>query len=478
MTRGWQSSLTRGSARAAIVLALCACTPLRGIRSSEATQSDAEVRDAQVNAADSATRTATTSGSREMCRGNAGAVLCDGAGVLYRCGDDGTIESSEPCASARHCQLGVADARCALCLPVEYRCDGDLLERCDPDGRGFGQVERCPSGMCDAQRGTCASSHNGSFGDGGFGDGSFGDSSFGDGSFGDGSCAAGQCVQCREDQDCSGASACQQDYCRASDNTCQRRPRSTGSPCGDDQVCDATGRCVECTADVHCGDNALCLANACQCQRGHVANASGKGCNFDECAQFDDNRCGTADGTGNRCHNDEQGYTCSCGAGWSSGDGQCFQSGTGQFVRNGASWDVFPQFNVVCDNAFDADRPCPEKGQLTMLNVCGLPDVDPNDCSAISGRTDGLRAAALARVNHTGPLETFGRPPSRTTDRIAQLQAGQVITVQTLSALVLLRIVAFDGEGMTYDWAAVWRDTCWRPGGLTCTAACNCPGGS
>lgn len=766
-------------------LVLCACTPLRGIRSSEVSGSDtdAEVSAGHVNATNATdevgqTMTGTPAGERcetqgqvrcaaaarqrerceegawvravpcgggevcrdtegdsqgacvavaEMCRGNAGAVLCDGAGVLYRCGDDGTIESTERCQSARHCQLGLAATRCALCLPVEYRCQGDVLERCDPDGRGFGRVEACPSDSCDAQFGTCTGStcsearsicvndalkmcargeseyrdvtqcepglcnaeaatcdacvpgidscdgdtalrcaadtgalsrvdcsagqghcvgagrcvqcasdadcadpgacelaycdaatgvcetqnqtegspceHGSCASDGrcvacvadtdcedpgsclvrhcdttsgqcdprpadsgvpcGAGrcdgrgacmacvrdadcpdpgacqtrhcDAASGScqpraaargTSCGTGvcdgegacagcnsdadcprggacqtqrcdvserlcvrapgrdgehcssSFGDGLCLSGQCVQCRADSDCSGAGACQEDFCRSSDNTCQRRARSTGTNCGGERVCDAAGRCVECTADLHCGANALCLDNACQCQLNFVDNPASRGCNFDECAQFDDNRCGTAEGTGNSCHNTEAGYTCSCGPGWSSGSDQCFQSGTGRFVKNGASWDVFPQFGVVCENAFDANTPCPEAGQLTMLNVCGLPDTDPNACSSIVGRTDGLRATGLARVDHTGSLEDFGRLPNRTTDRITQLQVGQVIAAQTLSALVMIRITAFNGEGMTYDWAAVWRDTCWRPGGLTCAAACNCPGGS
>jgi hypothetical protein len=47
----------------------------------------------------------------------------------------------------------------------------------------------------------------------------------------------------------------------------------------------------------------------------------------------------------------------------------------------------------------------------------------------------------------------------------------------SLGKLHIMRIVGFDENILTYEWANIWRDTCFRPGG-TCTASCSCPGGN
>jgi len=293
---------------------------------------------------------------------------------------------------------------------------------------------------------------------------------------------SGTCVACLADADCMPAAECEQASCRTTDNSCQRRPKAAGVACADGNVCDGAGECAECTTDLHCGSNASCVENACRCEPGFAPNPTARGCNFDECAKFDDNRCGAADGTANRCLNTVDNYDCTCGLGWQSGADQCFQSGTGtssRTVSNGASWNVLPLFEIKCANAFDTNVPCSAPGQLVWLNTCGLPEVTPTSCSVIRGSQSSLLTVNLKRVEYTGALESYGVPTSSGfSDHIDDPKPSDVILVQTLTALYIMRILALDGAAMTYEWAAVWRDTCWRPGGVTCTAACGCPDGN
>ncbi|HKP60006.1 MAG TPA: hypothetical protein VJV78_24950 [Polyangiales bacterium] len=668
-------------------------------------------------------------GVASVCRGSPSAIVCDGKGVMYHCGADGVIESSETCPSARHCQLGVAAKSCAACLPGEFRCSGDKLERCDADAQGFSNTQSCAAGSCDAAGGRCRGTacaetrsichgdelqtckqgesefHDGPRCEPGLCDATTGscdrcvpgqstcegdtalrcsadgssqervncgaeaghcvgagrcvrctrdadcddpgacmraycnlvsgrcqpqarasgtpcpqgvcsadgkcvgcvsdgdcpmpgdcqvrhcDTASGscmprpaakgmecgvgkcdgagqcvgctadsdcpeapacqtrhcdtktgsckptnamrgtkcaagvcDGSgkcagcngdadcpdpvacqtrhcdaathtcdpkpqadrttcsaaFGAGVCLSGRCVQCADDKTCRSSALCDEPFCRTSDNTCQTRPIANGVSCDGDSVCDGASRCVECTSDLHCGANSSCLSNVCHCNEGFTKNPSGKGCNYDECVKFDDNRCGPSDG-GNSCANTVSGYDCRCVAPWQSGSGQCFQAGVGsnaRTVKNGAAWNVVPDFNVVCDNAFDMEHPCANKGQLVFLNVCGLPGTTPGACSGLSAFTDGLAGVSIRRVDYSGPLEQYGQPPADGFTDKADISVGSVVLVQSLAYLYIMRITAIDGGGMSYEWAAIWRDTCWRPGGPRCTAACNCPGGN
>ncbi|HKU41417.1 MAG TPA: hypothetical protein VJR89_24840 [Polyangiales bacterium] len=666
-------------------------------------------------------------GVANVCRGNAGAAVCDGKGMLYVCGGDGVIQSMEACPSVRHCQLGLAARSCAACLPGELRCEGDMLQRCDPDGQAYGGSETCAAGSCDAAGGRCkgapcpetrwrcrgdmltkcqqgeseyrdaescgpglcdASAHacnrcvpglsscdgdvavtcsadgatqtrvdcaaeashcvgagrcvrcgrdadcddpgaclraycnlaqgscepqpraagsacpqgvcsedgkcvscvadtdcptpsecevrrcdpashscqprpaaKGTTCGGGKCDGAghctacsadsdcpeapacqtrhcdlssgtcqpkpiakgmkcsagvcdgagkcggcnadadcplagacqarhcdvngqvcepqaVADGTTCNGAFGAGTCLAGSCVQCTRDAACPSSSVCQEGFCRTSDNTCQMRPKASGADCGGAKVCDGAGRCVECTAAEHCGDNATCLSNTCHCNNGFAPNPTGKGCNFDECAKFDDNRCGVAQG-GNTCTNTASGYDCTCAAPWQKGQGQCFKSGTGRTVRNGSSWNVLPDFAVVCENAFDTKNPCSARGQLVWLNVCGLPDTTPGNCSGFSTYSEGLAGVTARKVDYNGPLEQYGQPPADGfTDHVDNVQQGNTILVQSLATLYIMRVTSIDSMSMVYDWAELFRDTCWRPGGTRCTAACNCPGGN
>lgn len=147
-------------------------------------------------------------------------------------------------------------------------------------------------------------------------------------------------------------------------------------------------------------------------------------------------------------------------------------------MKNGSSWNVAPEFGVVCDNVFDENNPC-TAGQLAWFNLCGLENTKPNDCSSIAGNTsDSLLATNVKRVAHTGPLQNYGEPNGAGSARVLLPAVGDVILVQSLAGTYLMRITALDAGSMTYEWAMIWRDACWRAGGLTCTAVCGCPGGN
>jgi hypothetical protein len=142
---------------------------------------------------------------------------------------------------------------------------------------------------------------------------------------------------------------------------------------------------------------------------------------------------------------------------------------------------VVPEFRLLCENVFapNANVMCPDKGQLTWVTLCGLPDTTPATCSAIDGLQDSLAVVSLRKVDYAGPLEQYGNPPADGFGaKVENLQPGNVILVQSLASLYVMRLISISAEGLTYDWAMIWRDTCWRPGGPRCMASCSCPGGN
>ena len=303
-----------------------------------------------------------------------------------------------------------------------------------------------------------------------------------------GVCASGQCAQCVVDSDCTPTQlTCRRAVCTAA-HACSTEPRDKGTPCSGG-FCNEQAECVECALDENCDANEQCAAQRCECKPGHVPNTGATaGCNFDECALDDDHRCGSAQ-SGNRCVNTDDGYGCSCETGWQTGNTdrgpQCYRGGSGTVatVPNGATWNLSGGVDVVCPNIV-ADPPLPEcpsngqggvaQGQVWWLNICGL---EPAPCNAIAADGPGLLAAKLQRVNYSGTLESYGEPSGLFTQRVESLVPGDVILVQTLSTLGLMRIMAVSTE-LTFEWASIWRDRCFVPGGPSCSAACDCPGGT
>lgn len=382
----------------------------------------------------------------EACRGKASLRFCEGSGLMLTCSDAGLLESTLPCESQRHCELGLASGMCAACLPGEFRCRGDNLEMCGAQGEGFAQQETCALGTCDATAGTC--SRNACVEDGPA-----------DTVNCTGRCASsGRCVECLADGDCSaGVAECAEAFCNTTDGICERRALPAGRTCGTGYYCDGAARCVECTAAPQCGDHATCVASTCQCDPGYVSNPQGRGCNFDECASPQDNRCGGSAATGNVCMNTVEGYACSCGPGWTMGVGQCYQGGTSSdvvTVPNGSSWNVVPEFGIVCPNAFDSSIEC-AKGQLTWLNVCGLPDADPQRCASLAAATTDTEGVQLQRIAYSGPLQDIVVSAVPLVDNLPLVAVGDTIVVHVRSARYVMRIMSMNAEVMSYEWALV-----------------------
>lgn len=304
----------------------------------------------------------------------------------------------------------------------------------------------------------------------------------------DGVCVDDVCAQCASDDDCAPTPlTCREAFCSDA-HVCSTRPVAKGSACTGG-FCNADAQCVECALDENCDDNEQCDAERCGCKPGYAPNTGdAPGCNFDECALEDANRC--AQSAGNTCTNSDDDYGCACEAPWKLGDTddgpQCFQGGDGTMasVPNGSTWSFVSSFSLVCNDAFVTPPPagCPVEangdrilGHLIWLNVCGLGDPP---CNTLAARGKGLLAADLQRVSYSAPLESYGDPTGEFTVEIQDPAPGDVILVRTLGTLAVMRIIAFSNGELSFEWATVWRDHCFLPGGATCTAECNCPDGS
>lgn len=91
-----------------------------------------------------------------FCIGKADQSACDERGTMYKCNAESVSESPTACASARHCQLGLAAGTCATCLPGEHHCNEQILERCEDNGSGFRMVTPCPTAaLCNETAGAC-----------------------------------------------------------------------------------------------------------------------------------------------------------------------------------------------------------------------------------------------------------------------------------------------------------------------------------
>jgi len=304
----------------------------------------------------------------------------------------------------------------------------------------------------------------------------------------DGVCVDGECVQCADDDDCEPTPlSCREAYC-TDRHACSTRPVANGSACSGG-FCNDEADCVECAIDENCAANEACESERCACKSGYVPNSGDDpGCNFDECVLEDDNRCALPGG--NTCANTDEGYSCSCDAAWKEGPTesgpQCFQGGDGAVatVTNGATWNISPGFALLCSNAFAETPPVecplgtdgkPLLGHVAWLNLCGL--VDP-PCNSLVTRGQALLAADLQRVTYSASLESYGEAEPTLATEIFDPAVGDVILVRTLSLVGVMRITEASGSALTFEWASVWRDHCFLPGGTTCSAVCNCPDGS
>lgn len=264
----------------------------------------------------------------DACRGAAGGAVCTGA-TLHSCAADGTSLDALECASARHCEAGVANKKCAPCLPGEYRCTGSRLERCDatqswqlamqcPESgevcnaeagactsslckagnfscgsdktqlsrcstseKTYDPVQTCKAGLCDALGGQCDVCTPGAKDC----DGNVSRVCNDDGqaytmtpcAAPRGTCAgAGSCVACVNDSQCQ-ASTCMVASCNIASGSCASVPAARNSACSNG-LCDGAGKCG------YCGDNMVQMALGEQCDDGNtVATDSCNACKAASC---------------------------------------------------------------------------------------------------------------------------------------------------------------------------------------------------
>jgi hypothetical protein len=100
------------------------------------------------------TRVGATFGTcaKPICK--AGTSTCDGA-TLKACAPDQLSYKTSTCASEEHCKQAIGGV-CAKCLAWELRCDGAKLLKCAPDRQKMIEVATCESpGLCSPSSGTC-----------------------------------------------------------------------------------------------------------------------------------------------------------------------------------------------------------------------------------------------------------------------------------------------------------------------------------
>lgn len=251
------------------------------------------------------------------CVGRApGASFCEGA-TRVTCGPDLVTASREECPSVQHCTLATGP-ECAACLPNEFacsgntlekcnealtdfevvavcdeepcnaeagacttfacaaagerRCSGDRLEECNADRSGFELVEQCGAGLCDpvdlecdvcvAGSATCDDETTRAVCSA---DGRT-SSAIDCGASTPICTGAGVCVECTDTAHCTPPSACYRASCNVGSGECEFTFLGTHTPCPGG-YCTAAGECVECTQDAQCSGGSVCAAPACEGNR-------------------------------------------------------------------------------------------------------------------------------------------------------------------------------------------------------------------
>ncbi len=243
---------------------------------------------------------------------------CSG-NVLRTCNAESTgFEDSETCTTLKPCNDQAGACTELACLPDQKRCNGDTLEGCNSDQSAFETIEQCDAGLCDPVNlecdvcipdvDTCQ------------------DASIRLVCSSDGqtitptSCSqptshcvgAGQCVECTDTAHCTASGDCYAASCSAGSCTESPKGKSTVRDCGAGGnwgFCDGLGACEECLEVTHCTASSVC----------HTATCDGGSCGNDEKALR------ASCGAGMMCDNSQQCVQC-VDAGDCTADGLCYYS--------------------------------------------------------------------------------------------------------------------------------------------------------
>jgi hypothetical protein len=323
----------------------------------------------------------------DLCRGNEGKAVCDAQGKLSLCNPDGTVASDMQCKSANHCQAGLADKTCAVCIAnEEHHCSGVTLQVCAADGKSFQKQTDCDTAaLCNELVGMCTTS------------------TCAPGKF---ACQTNTLVKCNADgtgfdtMTPCGSGTCDAaggdcNMCAPAQKSCDATSNNTILTCNaagqgyDKSVCTGTmkcagaGQCVECIASADCGANKACQNSKCVCApqcAGKVCGADGCGGTCGSCASG--TSCNTSGlcacvpaCTGKKCGSDGCGGTCgTCTSTQTCNtSGQCAEN-CGNGVKDpGEDCDVPPNAPTgacpSCKTAF-----CGDGYTQTGVEECDLND--------------------------------------------------------------------------------------------------------
>ena len=324
------------------------------------------------------------------------ALSLSAALLFAACGSGSSGGAAGQAGSGGSSGTGGADGGPAACTAEEFRCTGDVLERCADDGSAFATVATCASGLCDAAGKQCDNCH-----DGGAtcvsssrvracsADGQTQSESDCPGGTPFCSVASGNaaCVQCLAATDCpASGNECALAACSA-DGTCGTKPVQMGTACGAVGAggkCDGAGACRYCQpGDAKCdgltpetcdatgqwlkgnacgGGESLCLGGACvQCASALDCPAGANDCVTPACSA---NACGYAPKA--------MGTACGSGLGKCDGAGQCNLCTPGTATCNG-----------------NVPLACGSNGQYAQQPACSgaTPNCDPTTGACVECNT-------------------------------------------------------------------------------------------
>lgn len=79
------------------------------------------------------------------CLGLSETAICNQQGVMYQCGQGGTIDGQLTCASPAMCYTGLPIGHCRVCEPATYKCVESTQLQCSTDGASWRIVIKCAS---------------------------------------------------------------------------------------------------------------------------------------------------------------------------------------------------------------------------------------------------------------------------------------------------------------------------------------------
>jgi hypothetical protein len=84
-----------------------------------------------------------------------GQVACEGMELKICASDHQSLVHKDTCTTAAPCNATAGACTATFCLPNQYHCNGDTLEKCNAAQTMFDKVADCQPGLCSAVRAHC-----------------------------------------------------------------------------------------------------------------------------------------------------------------------------------------------------------------------------------------------------------------------------------------------------------------------------------